>query len=557
MAVPLRAGDVVVDKYRIERHLGAGGMGVVVEATHLQLNQPVALKFLVDSGFEPDVAAERFLREARATFRLRSEHTVRVMDVGTLPTGQPFMVMELLVGKDFKQLVAERGPLPVAEAGEYMLQVCAALQEAHAFGIVHRDLKARNLYLTRRVDGSPCVKVLDFGISKLQADRDTAPLTVPETGMGSPRYMAPEQWTNASTVDARADIYAAGAVFYELLTGNIPLGGLPLAEVIKRIRAGAVPSPKESRPDLPDAICRVVLRALRPRPEERYPTALHFAQAIRDALPDPRKDARPNPVMAMTVPTAVMNREAVLARAQIDAHMARAKAIGPGSAVPTMQQRPAVPRPASSGAPVPSSTDPDGMPQASTLEDEVVSSTLEEGIPIAVQVPETKPLPAVRPIPSMEGEEFAEDAATIVTRSPAEEEEERAAAYAAPPQHATLQVAEAPPEIQALRTKYTPIGAPAVALPSLFDETTSTAPARPVPLGSPAPPLPAPPPPLLSAQPVQHLAASPFPLQPSTPSLPPELPARRIPSWLFWGLLVISFCFAGGVAAAILMRFLP
>ena len=104
--------------------------------------------------------------------------------------------------------------------------------------------------------------------------------------MGSPRYMAPEQWTNASTVDARADIYAAGAVFYELLTGQYPLAGLQLAEVIKRIRAGAVPSPKEIRPDLPDGICRVVMRALRPRPEERYPTALHFSEAIKDAQPE-------------------------------------------------------------------------------------------------------------------------------------------------------------------------------------------------------------------------------------------------------------------------------
>src|SRR6185503_12979591 len=194
MSTSLRAGDVVVDKYRIERQLGSGGMGIVLQATHLQLNQPVALKFLVDSGLEPGVAAERFLREARATFRLRSEHTVRVMDVGTLPSGEPFIVMEMLVGKDFKQLLAERGPLPPGEAALYMMQVCAALSEAHALGIIHRDLKARNLFLTTRVDRSPCVKVLDFGISKLAQDAELAPLTQPDMGMGSPRYMAPEQW---------------------------------------------------------------------------------------------------------------------------------------------------------------------------------------------------------------------------------------------------------------------------------------------------------------------------------------------------------------------------
>jgi serine/threonine-protein kinase len=484
MAVPLRAGDVVGDKYRIERQLGSGGMGVVLQATHLQLNQPVALKFLVDSALEPEIAAERFLREARATFRLRSEHTVRVMDVGTLPTGEPFMVMEMLVGKDFKQLVAERGPLPAAEASLYMLQLCNALQEAHALGIVHRDLKSRNLYVVARVDGTPCVKVLDFGISKMQADGEAAPLTVPEMGMGSPRYMAPEQWANASAVDARADIYAAGAVFYELLTGQIPLAGLPLAEVIKRIRAGAVPSPKELRPDLSDAICRVVMRALRPRPEERFPTAMHLAQAIREAQPDAEQVQRPKPIMAETVPTAVMNREVILAHAQVDAHYAQARV--PTSNVPTPKERP---------DPVPS-TDPQGPPV----------------------------------------DEFADDVATIVTRSPVEE-----GPYSEPPDnHATLQVAEVPPEIQALRNKLHPQPvmkqqqqAPSAPPASpVFDLTYNDLPAR-------EPPPPAP----------SHGYAGP-------PSAIPQPPKNRIPAWLFWTFLVISFLFAGGVAAALLTHFL-
>jgi serine/threonine protein kinase len=486
MAVPLRAGDVVGDKYRIERQLGSGGMGMVLQATHLQLNQPVALKFLVDSGLEPEIAAERFLREARATFRLRSEHTVRVMDVGTLPTGEPFMVMEMLVGKDFKQLVAERGPLPVAEASLYMLQVCNALQEAHALGIVHRDLKSRNLYVVARVDGTPCVKVLDFGISKVQAESEAAPLTVPEMGMGSPRYMAPEQWTNASAVDARADIYAAGAVFYELLTGQIPLAGLPLAEVIKRIRAGAVPSPKEIRPDLPDAICRVVMRALRPRPEERFPTAMHLAQAIREAQPDAEQAQRPKPIMSETVPTAVMNRDVILARAKVDAHFARAR--GPMSNVPTPKERP---------DPVPS-TDPQGPP----VDDE--------------------------------------DVATIVTRSPVEEE---GGPYSEPPNnHATLQVAEVPPEIQALRNKLHPQPSAPPARP-VFDLTYNDM-AAPKPT-SPAP-APLPPPPSLPV-PSQSYAGP--------PSAVPEAPKNRIPAWLFWTFLVISFVFAGGVAAALLTHF--
>jgi hypothetical protein len=546
MAVPLRVGDIVGDKYRIERQLGSGGMGVVLEATHLQLNQPVALKFLVDSGLEQNIATERFLREARATFRLRSEHTVRVMDVGTLPTGEPFMVMEKLEGKDLKQLVAERGPLPVAEASLYMMQVCNALAEAHALGIVHRDLKARNLYVVKRVDGTPCVKVLDFGISKMQQDSEAAPLTVPEMGMGSPRYMAPEQWTNASAVDARADIYAAGAVFYELLTGQYPLAGLQLAEVIKRIRAGAVPSPKEIRPDLPDGICRVVMRALRPRPEERYPTALHFAEAIKEAQPDAtNQSGRPKPMMAMTVPTAVMNREVLLARAQVDAHFAR----GPGSAAPTPKDRmDAVP-----------STDP---------ETAVMSSTLDEGGP------------AVKPPP--DPNEFNDDVATIVTKSPIEDP------YGEPPNHATLQVKEVPPEIQALRNKLFPGAAPPVTTAPIQPQRTldlPPVPAPPAPVPAPPPPKfdlsygdmqappipppPAPPPPPPTPAPMIHMSSAgpqsqqypvsaPQSFVPSGPIPESQIPGKKgIPAWLFWTFLVISFLFAGAVAAALLTRFLP
>jgi serine/threonine protein kinase len=519
MSVALRAGDIVGDKYRIERQLGSGGMGVVLEATHLQLNQPVALKFLVESGLEHGIATERFLREARATFRLRSEHTVRVMDVGTLPTGEPFMVMEKLDGKDFKQLLADRGPLPVGEASLYMMQVCNALQEAHALGIIHRDLKARNLYVTTRVDGTPCVKVLDFGISKMKQDQDAAPLTVPDMGMGSPRYMAPEQWTNASTVDARADIYAAGAVFYELLTGQYPLAGLQLAEVIKRIRAGAVPSPKDIRPDLSDAICRVVMRALRPRPEERFPTAQHFAEAIREAQ-QPEAAKKPKPMMSMTVPTTVMNREVMLARAQVDAHFA-----GTSSAVP--------------------STDPDTQ---------ALSSTLDEGGP-AVKAPAEN--------------EFNDDVATIVTRSPVEE----SGPYSEPPNHATLQVAEVPPEIQALRNKMFPGSAPAPAplinqsmqhQPRTLDMSPQPAPQKhPFDLSYgdlgrdvPVPPLPPAPLMHMSSSPPQSMPQSmPHSFIPSAPM--PELAQKGVPPWLFWTFLVISFCFAGGVAAALLTRYLP
>jgi len=496
-----RVGDVVAGKYRIERPLGSGGMGVVVCATHLQLNQPVALKFLVDGALDAHVAAERFLREARATFRLRSEHTVRAMDVGTLSNGQPFIVMELLEGMDFKQLVAERGPLPPQEGVLYLLQVCSALQEAHAVGIIHRDLKARNLFLTRRVDGTPCVKVLDFGISKL--GEDEAPLTLPDMGMGSPRYMAPEQWSSAATVDARADIYAAGAVLYELLTGQLPLQGMALAEVIKRLRAGAIPSPKDIRPEVPDALCRAVMKALRPHPEERYPTAMHFAQALREAMPEAETRALPKPVMAMTMPTAVISPEVMRARAQIAQKLAGA------------------------------------APPSSRHED--LSSTVDERP--AAGAPATRAAPAAL---SMQDDYEEEQATTLLQPGEAQAMATRDAAAQGLPRLQALRepggATKVSPRLERPPTPAIPIDLPP--LDAAHDDPRLAPPAYATPAQPPAAPA-------VPAAP--RWAPMPAP-QPAPRAPTARAPGRGIPAWLFWTLLVVSFCFAGGVAAALLTR---
>ena len=451
---------------------------------------------------------------------------MRVLDVGTLPTGEPFMVMELLEGKDFKQILQDRGPLPPAEAALYMIQTCAALQEAHALGIVHRDLKARNLFVTKRVDGTPCVKVLDFGISKMEAG-DVAPLTLPDMGMGSPRYMAPEQWTSASTVDSRADIYAAGAVLYELLTGQIPLAGLQLVEVIKRIRAGAVPSPRELRPDLPDGICRVVMKALRPRPEERYPSAAELANALKDAVPDAVSETgthpRPKKRMAATIPTAVVDREVLMARAAIEAHLA------PSSAAPTPNERPPQRMPSS----IEPSTNP--KPFSSTHEDAPVAKA-----PQAL---------------AMENNDFAEDAQTIVTQGamqPGPYEESASHHYA------TLQVAEVPPEIQALRARY---NAPEPPQPA---QRLPSPPPAPPPVAVPLPPHR--PSPLPPKAPTHNPLGNQEHNNPGNVAPPrftggvvpvhQEPEPKRLPGWLFWILLVVSFCLAGGIVAAALTRVL-
>jgi serine/threonine-protein kinase len=464
-----RPGEVVLGRYRVEAPLASGGMGVVVRATHLGLNQPVALKFITPSLLDPAVAAERFLREARATFRLRSEFTVRVLDAGTLPNGAPVMVMELLEGMDLKRLIGERGPLPQSEAVLYAVQICEALGEAHALGIVHRDLKARNVFITKRVDGSPSVKVLDFGISKI-ADEGDGPLTAPDVALGSPRYMAPEQWQSAATVDARADIYALGAVVYEMLTGKIPLAGLPLEELIKRIAAGAIPSPRELRPDLSEPLARVVLKALRPHPDERFPTASHFAAALRGAVPAGGTDARPKPNFAMTAPTAVMNKEVMLARARIAAMPTGANAPVASEAVPSTDENPL-------------SSTADDMPPLSSTVDEAPAAlaTVDERSRVpsfddktAVSKPDAPGVAAQKPL-----------AATLPAASAPVVDQILA-------QHRAKMAAQAP---AAPTRSYSPPGMPVAAPVAPPMPPSAYAPA---PRTSPLPPAPPAPPPLMS-----------------------------------------------------------
>src|SRR5688572_10796158 len=185
-------GTVLVGTYRVERVLGAGGMGMVMAATHLQLGKLVAIKMMLPEALKNPEMMQRFLQEARSACRLRSEHVARVIDVGTLENGLPYMVMEYLDGKDLHGVTHGGGPLPVWHAVEYVLQACEAVAEAHSVGIIHRDLKPANLFVTRHSDGSPLVKVLDFGIAKAVGDANLQ-MTRTSTVMGSPVYMSPEQ----------------------------------------------------------------------------------------------------------------------------------------------------------------------------------------------------------------------------------------------------------------------------------------------------------------------------------------------------------------------------
>jgi len=249
-AVGPQPGDLLAGKYLIERRLGQGGMGTVFAATHVQLREAVALKCLRPHVAHNPAMVARFVREARAAVRIKSEHVARVLDVGSLPTGEPFMVMELLSGQDLHRVSAERGPLPAAEAALYVAHACDAVAEAHLYGIVHRDLKPANLFLTRRADGSPLVKVLDFGISKV-ADEDDVNLTATTDVLGSPLYMSPEQIRSPKDVDARSDVWALGAILYKLLTGRAAFAAQSSSASLAKIVADPPPSLRAELPAAP------------------------------------------------------------------------------------------------------------------------------------------------------------------------------------------------------------------------------------------------------------------------------------------------------------------
>ena len=287
-ASPLRPGEIIAGKYRVERVLGAGGMGVVVVATHLQLRHPVAIKVLAMRSAECEPAVPRFLQEARAAARIQNEHVVRVFDVGVLPDGPPFIAMEFLEGNDLGRLLEERGPLPLPEALECLLQACEGISEAHAVGVVHRDLKPANLVRCERPGAPPLVKVVDFGISKLMGTAASSAdmvVTAPHEILGSPFYASPEQIRSSRHVDGRADIWALGAVCYAMLAGEPPFQADTFSRLCTRIiEARAVPLDRR-RPDVPPSLAAVIERCLAKEPEDRFQTVAELACALAPFAP--------------------------------------------------------------------------------------------------------------------------------------------------------------------------------------------------------------------------------------------------------------------------------
>jgi eukaryotic-like serine/threonine-protein kinase len=275
-------GDVIAGKYLVERILGMGGMGIVLAARHLELDETVAIKMLLPHLPSSGESATRFVREAKAAIKIRNEHVVRILDVARTPAGSPYIVMEYLEGLDLGQLVEKNGPLPAGDAVEYVLQACEAIAAAHAMGIVHRDLKPANLFLARASDGAPCVKVLDFGISKLSEgwSGDSPGLTSTATVMGTPCFMSPEQLRSTRDVDARADIWSMGAILHALLTGSPPYDGESNADVSAKIIRDEPTPLRVLRPGSPEALEAAILKCLQKDPEKRYADVSALADAL-------------------------------------------------------------------------------------------------------------------------------------------------------------------------------------------------------------------------------------------------------------------------------------
>jgi serine/threonine-protein kinase len=334
-------GEVIAEKYRVDRVLGVGGMGMVVAATHVDLGQQVAIKVMLPQRDRNAVV--RFHHEAQAVARMRSEHVCRVFDVGT-HLGRPFMVLELLDGQDLAQVLARQRRLPVGDAIDCIVQILDALAEAHAHGIVHRDLKPSNIFVTTGRDGSAMVKLIDFGVAK-----SATSITRTGIAIGTPAYMAPEQMSSARAVDARADLWAIGVIAYEAITGANPF----VAETIPGMVIRAM---QYDPPVIPGGFGAVVMRCLAKDPDRRFGSAAELAEALAPfGSPSTshlaRKIARASGVLPVAHPTTLQGAARAVSAPPVPlrrTHLAGAAAlaVGVGLAIALLVPHRAQPAPA-------------------------------------------------------------------------------------------------------------------------------------------------------------------------------------------------------------------
>jgi serine/threonine-protein kinase len=273
-------GDIIGGKYRVVRVIGDGGMGTVYEARHEVLGTAVALKFLHAELARRAGLAQRFLQEARVSANIQSIHVTRVTDVDMTPDGTPYLVMELLHGESLQQLIDRRGKLPPDEAIDFALQTLAGLEAAHALGVVHRDLKPDNVFVTPS-SGGALLKLIDFGIAKLRASNEyQRGLTRAGAMMGTPEYMAPEQLYSAADVDHRADLFSLGVMLFEMLSARRPADGEDAPAIVGKVMAGEVLRLDACEPGLPPGLVAVVHRAIAADRNERFASAHELRLAL-------------------------------------------------------------------------------------------------------------------------------------------------------------------------------------------------------------------------------------------------------------------------------------
>jgi serine/threonine protein kinase len=296
-------GAVLEGGYRIERRIAEGGMGAVYAATHVRLDGPVAVKVMApDPNANQEETRARFFQEARVMSKLRHPNIVQISDFNLTPTGEPFLVMELLEGEDLHSRLGRAGRLPFHGAVRVVKQVAAALMVAHDQGIVHRDLKPANIFLLKAAEEGYFVKLLDFGISKSRYD-DSAPLTRTKAVLGTPNYMSPEQAHGRSKeVDGRADQWALACIAWECLTGEMLFDGETAMSILLKI-VNEPPQPLLGKvPRLPPRVQDVIFRALAQDREARFPDVHAFAAEFESAMAAPAPKQTPLPPTVRLTP---------------------------------------------------------------------------------------------------------------------------------------------------------------------------------------------------------------------------------------------------------------
>src|ERR1700722_11749650 len=283
----LQPGMIIRNKYEILDRIGVGGMGVVYRARHLTFNEMCAIKIVTDQIAGDSNFLQRFQKEAVVTRKLRHPNAVRVDDFDYTDDGRPFIVMELVEGKNIGEILQEQGPFRVARAVRITTQVAQALGVAHKLGVVHRDIKPGNILLTTDEQGQESAKVLDFGIAKLREAAGDANSGMTMTGMvvGTPLYMSPEQFMGKKgdgEIDGRTDLYSLGVVLYQMVTAQLPFEGDTLYSLMMQHMQGTVKPPREVVPELniPESLSRVILKAIDKSRELRFQTAEEFVAAL-------------------------------------------------------------------------------------------------------------------------------------------------------------------------------------------------------------------------------------------------------------------------------------